>query len=374
MSPSPPAYTLTQPEPDLIRIGLNGNWTLKEPIPTLDALQQALRPASRRLAVDASGLGAWDTGLLLFLQKLAELAQTRSLVLEESGLPTGALSLLRLARRAEEQEPPPPRAERHNLVRRIGFRALAAHDSARSMATFTGELVLETLRLFTGSSPLRLRDFLFFVQLCGVESLPIVTLISVLVGVILSFVGAIQLRLFGAEIYIANLVGLGMALEMGALMSGIIIAGRIGAAYAAQLGTMQVNEEIDALRTMGISPIGFLVLPRLFALALMMPLLCVYADIMGILGGALIGYTVLDLSPGEFFKQIIQSVNLYHCFQGIAKSAVFGILIGFAGCLRGMECGRSAMAVGEATTSAVVTSIVFIVLSDSILTIIFNVL
>lgn len=371
MPPSPPAYTLSQPEPDLIRMGLDGNWTLRDPLPTLDALQQALGPASRRLAVDGSGLGDWDTGLLLFLQELADMAQTRSLTLEESGLPAGALRLLHLARRAEGEQAPP---QAQHLLQRIGLRTLAAYDSARSMATFTGELVLESLRLLRGRSPLRLRDFLYFVQLCGVESLPIVTLISVLVGVILSFVGSIQLRLFGAEIYIANLVGLGMALEMGALMSAIIISGRIGAAYAAQLGTMQVNEEIDALRTMGISPIGFLVLPRLFALALMMPLLCVYANIMGILGGALIGYTVLDLSLGEFFKQIMQSVTLYHCFQGIAKSAVFGILIGFAGCLRGMECGRSAMAVGEATTSAVVTSIVLIVLSDSILTIFFNVL
>ena len=372
--PAPsPAYTLSTPQPGTLQINLDGDWTLKSPVPTLDEFQQALGSDTTRITVNGAGLGAWDTRLLIFLQQLAQIVREQDLPIEEESLPTGALRLLRLASQTETTGRR-GQAEKGSLLYRVGVKAMAVHDSATSMATFTGELVLEGLRLFTGKSPFRMRDFLYFIQACGVESLPIVTLIAVLVGVILSFVGAVQLQMFGAEIYIANLVGLGMVLEMGALMSGIIIAGRIGAAYAAQLGTMQTNEEIDALRTMGISPIGFLVLPRLFALALMMPLLCVYADVMGILGGALIGYTVLDLSLNEFLNQAIKSVTLYHCFQGVAKSAVFGILIGFAGCLRGMECGRSAMAVGEATTSAVVTSIVFIVISDSILTIIFNVL
>lgn len=368
-----PAYTLEQTGSGSLHIHLQGDWTLNSPVPALDELAQALNSAIATLVVNGAELGKWDTRLLLFLQQVTALAHEHSLTLEEKALPAGALRLLRLSRQADGKGPG-SHGEQGPFLHRVGTRALALYKSAAGMATFTGEIVLEILRLFTGKSPFRMRDFLYFIQACGVESLPIVTLIAVLVGVILSFVGAVQLQMFGAEIYIANLVGLGMVLEMGALMSGIIIAGRIGAAYAAQLGTMQTNEEIDALRTMGISPTGFLVLPRLFALALMMPLLCVYADVMGILGGAFIGYTVLDLSLSEFLNQAIKSVNLYHCFQGVAKSAVFGVLIGFAGCLRGMECGRSAMAVGEATTSAVVTSIVFIVISDSILTIIFNVL
>ncbi|NLZ16148.1 MAG: ABC transporter permease [Desulfobulbaceae bacterium] len=374
MSVSLPTYSLQLLEPGTIEINLTGDWVLNNAAPSLEALMEAIAPETSQITVNGAELGSWDTGLLLFLQNLAAAAAAHALTLEEKSLPAGALRLLQLARRAEGKKLERSRAGNHSLVYQVGTWAMAAYQSATSMATFTGEVVLEVLRLFAGKSPCRMRDFLYFVQSCGAESLPIVTLIAVLVGVILSFVGAIQLQMFGAEIYIANLVGLGMVLEMGALMSGIIIAGRIGAAYAAQLGTMQTNEEIDALRTMGISPIGFLVLPRLFALALMMPLLCIYANLMGVLGGAFIGYTVLDLSLSEFLNQAIQSVNLYHCFQGVAKSAAFGVLIGFAGCLRGMECGRSAMAVGEATTSAVVTSIVFIVISDSILTIIFNVL
>ncbi len=369
----PPAYTLSKSEPGTLHLSLAGDWIIKNAVPDLDQFLQALEPGTRQLIVNGADLEKWDTRLLVFLQQLSGIADEHGLGIEQESLPAGALRLLELSRQTEGKEKEDEK-KKSGFLHRIGLKALAMYAGARSMATFTGELVMEVLRLFTGKSPFRMRDFLAFIQACGVESLPIVTLIAVLVGVILSFVGAVQLQMFGAEIYIANLVGLGMVLEMGALMSGIIIAGRIGAAYAAQLGTMQTNEEIDALRTMGISPVGFLVLPRLFALTLMMPLLCIYADVMGILGGAFIGYTVLDLSLSEFLNQAIKSVTLYHCFQGVAKSAVFGILIGFAGCLRGMECGRSAMAVGEATTSAVVTSIVFIVISDSILTIIFNVL
>jgi phospholipid/cholesterol/gamma-HCH transport system permease protein len=186
---------------------------------------------------------------------------------------------------------------------------------------------------------------------------------------ILAFVGAVQLRLFGAEIFIANLVGMGMAREMGAMMTAIIMAGRTGAAYAALLGTMQVNEEIDALKTIAVSPIEFLVLPRLIALVLTMPLLCIYADFMGILGGAIVSATMLDISFFQYFQQIQGFVELRHFVIGIFKAAVFGVLIASAGCFRGLQCGRSASAVGFAATSAVVTSIVLIIVADAIITV-----
>ncbi len=197
----------------------------------------------------------------------------------------------------------------------------------------------------------------------------IVTLVSVLVGIILAFVGASQLRIFGAEIFVANLVGLGMAREMGAMMTAIIMAGRSGAAYAAQLGTMQVNEEIDAFKTLGISPIEFLVFPRLLALIITMPLLCIYADFMGILGGAIVCATMLDISFYQYFQQIQSFVPPIHFMVGIAKAVIFGVLVATAGCFRGLQCGRSASAVGFATTSAVVTSIVLIIVADAVITI-----
>jgi phospholipid/cholesterol/gamma-HCH transport system permease protein len=184
--------------------------------------------------------------------------------------------------------------------------------------------------------------------------------------------GAVQLAQFGAQIFIANLVGLGMVREMGALMTGIIMAGRTGAAFAAQLGTMQVNEEIDAFRTLGIAPIDFLVLPRMLALILVMPLLVLYSDLVGILAGLLVSVLAFDIGVFEYYQQTIRALDLRHIAVGLSKGTVYGILIAFAGCLRGMQCGRSAQAVGQATTSAVVTSIVMIVVAASVMTIIFQ--
>ena len=190
----------------------------------------------------------------------------------------------------------------------------------------------------------------------------------------MAFVGAVQLRPFGAQIYVADLVGLAMAREMGAMMAAIIMAGRTGASFAAQLGTMTVNEEIDALRTLGISPIEFLVLPRVLALALMMPFLCLYADLMGLAGGAVVGVFMLEIPLWAYINETTATLVLSDFAQGWIKSAVFGVVVALAGCLRGMQCGRSSEAVGIATTSAVVTAIVWIIVWDSIFAVVFHVL
>jgi phospholipid/cholesterol/gamma-HCH transport system permease protein len=180
--------------------------------------------------------------------------------------------------------------------------------------------------------------------------------------------------MFGAQIYVANLVGVGMAREMGAMMTGIIMAGRTGAAFAAQIGTMQVNEEIDALQTMGISPMDFLVMPRMIALIVMMPLLCLYANLMGILGGMFVGMTMLDISFAQYLEQTRSAIDMTDFSLGLVKSVVFGIIVAMSGCLRGIQCGRSSTAVGNAATSAVVTGIVLIVIFDSLLTVIYSIL
>jgi phospholipid/cholesterol/gamma-HCH transport system permease protein len=228
--------------------------------------------------------------------------------------------------------------------------------------------------MLVGKASYRRSDLSLFIQQCGADALAIVSLISFLVGLILAFVGAIQLELFGAQLYVANLVGIAMVRVMGAIMTGIIITGRTGASYAAQLGTMQVNEEIDALTTMGISPMEFLVLPRMLALVLMMPLLCLYADLVGILGGAVVGVGMLDIGLVEYYVQTQSAVSLTQVWIGLFHSAVFGILIALAGCLRGMQCGRSASAVGDATTSAVVLGITSIIVATAIITVICNVI
>jgi phospholipid/cholesterol/gamma-HCH transport system ATP-binding protein len=215
-----------------------------------------------------------------------------------------------------------------------------------------------------GQAQFRRVDLALFLQQCGAQALGIVTLVSFLVGLILAFVGAVQLRQFGAQIYVADLVGLAITREMGAMMTGVILAGRTGAAFAAQLGTMQVNEEIDALITMGIPPMEFLVLPRMLALMLMMPVLCVYADLVGILAGLLVSITLLHMPLIEYLNETRRAVDLVDCGIGVGKSVVFGALVALAGCLRGMQSGRSAAAVGAAATSAVVTGIVWIIASD----------
>jgi phospholipid/cholesterol/gamma-HCH transport system permease protein len=236
------------------------------------------------------------------------------------------------------------------------------------MVDFLGGASVAFGRLLTGRASFRRSDLVLLLLECGAQALPIVSLISVLVGLILAFVGAIELKMFGAQIYVADVVGIGMVRIMGAIMTGIIMAGRTGAAFAAQIGTMQVNEEIDALQTLGISPMEFLVLPRMVALIVMMPLLCLYADLMGIVGGIVVGTGMLDLSLAEYLNRTREAVTMNELWIGLFHSVVFGVLVAMAGCLRGMECGRSAAAVGEAATSAVVTSIVAIVVATAVIT------
>jgi phospholipid/cholesterol/gamma-HCH transport system permease protein len=231
---------------------------------------------------------------------------------------------------------------------------------------FVGEITASFARLATLRARFRRSDLVLFVQECGAEALPIVTLISLLVGMILAFVGAVQLRQFGAAIYVADLVAIAMAREMGALMVGIIMAGRTGAAYAAQLGTMKVTEEIDALMTLGLPPMDFLVLPRALALFLMMPLLCLYADAVGMVGGAFVAVGMLDIGALQYFQELARSLRAQDVVLGVVKSSVFGVLVAYAGCRCGMESGRSAAAVGGAATKAVVTAIVLLVVADGL--------
>ncbi len=292
----------------------------------------------------------------------------------QSGLPEGLQRLLTLATAIPERTGARKTDIRDPFLVRVADATFNLQAGAREALTFIGDVTLALGRLCTGKARFRKAELFFLMQSCGAEALPIVSLISLLVGLILAFVGAVQLQMFGAQIYVASLVGIGMVRVMGAIMTGIIMAGRTGAAFAAELGTMQVNEEIDALQTMGISPMEFLVLPRMLALTVMMPLLCVYADLMGILGGLIVGVGMLDLGVMEYYNQTVVSLSLTHLWIGLFYSAVFGVLVALCGCLRGMQCGRSASAVGTATTSAVVTSIVCIIVATAIITVVCNVL
>ena len=365
-----------QADPSTLRLLVSGRWKIDGATPSADeVLQQAQSlPGLTRFTVDAQQVAAWDSTLITFLLKLQTHCSQKGLTFDPKGLPAGIQGLLKLATAVPPREGASRTEEKAPFLARLGDAALHARDEAADILSFIGEAFLSLCRFFAGRAQFQRSDLLGFIWDCGPKALPIVTLISLLVGLILAFVGAIQLLMFGAQIYVANLVAVAMVRVMGAVMAAVIMAGRTGAAFAAQLGTMQVNEEIDALKTLGISPMEFLVLPRMLALVIMMPILCVYADLMGILGGLIVGVGMLNLGLIEYLNQTKASLSLSYFWIGLFYSAVFGVLIALSGCLRGMQCGRSASAVGEATTSAVVTSIVAIVVATALITFAFNVI
>lgn len=375
LTPTDDKYQL-QTDKETACLFLSGDWRFAAGLPNVDQLVKKLSAGTkcRQLSFNSEQLGDWDSGLMTFLVNLLENCRQQKILVDNSGLPDGVQQLLRLAASVPERKGTRRPVLGQPVLTRIGNVTIEMHRNWEDLLAFLGETFYAVVNLFRGRARFRNSDLFYQIEGAGPMALAIITLISTLVGLILAFVGAVQLRLFGAQIFIADLVGLGMAREMGAMMTAIIMAGRTGAAYAAQIGTMQVNEEIDALKTMGISPIEFLVLPRLIALCLMMPLLCVYSDFMGILGGAIVSALMLDISFFEYYQQLQSAVPLKHFLIGIIKAAIFGVIVATAGCFRGMQCGRSASAVGFAATNAVVTSIVLIVVADAIVTVICQIL
>jgi phospholipid/cholesterol/gamma-HCH transport system permease protein len=359
-----------------IVIRLAGAWHLRRGLPPVATVEQALTagPSPRGVTFDATGLEAWDSGVLTFLTRVLALCGERHVAADRAGLPAGIRSLLALAEAVPEKKGARAEETQASVIERIGTQAIATGTSFTAAVRFVGEATITFGKLLRGRARYRTSDLLVLVQQAGAEALPIVTLISFLVGAILAFVGAVQLEQFGAQIYVANLVGIAMVREMGAMMTAIVMAGRTGASYAAQLGSMRANQEVDALVTMGISPLEFLVLPRMIALCLMMPLLCLYADCLGILGGSAVGVGMLHLSPVLYFQQTARAVDLGALAGGVFKASVYGVLIALAGCLRGMQAGGSASAVGDATTAAVVTGIVWIVSACGLFAVLFYVL
>ncbi|HSD27546.1 MAG TPA: ABC transporter permease, partial [Vicinamibacteria bacterium] len=300
-------------------------------------------------------------------------AARRDAAVDASALPEGARRLLGLAL-AVKPRAQPPAVEDDVLTARVGRVALHVRGTAGDALTFLGETVLAFAALLRGRAGFRRVDLLHAFEATGVSALGIVALINFLIGAVLAFVGAVQLQQFGAAIYVANLVGIGVLRELGALMTGIVMAGRTGAAFAATLGTMTVNEEVDALRTMGLRPAEFLVLPRVLATSLMMPALVAYADLLGLLGGLFVGVTVLNLGTVEYLRQTQTSVALRHAWIGLGKGIAYGAVVALTGTYYGIRCGRSAAAVGEAATKAVVMGIVLVVVVDAIATVILHLL
>ncbi|HEX6069824.1 MAG TPA: ABC transporter permease [Longimicrobiaceae bacterium] len=353
--------------PEGLVVALGGDWELGRPAPRFDSLipAQADGTPVRSIGFDARTLGQWDSSLLTFLLQALNHCEAGGIEFRDAGLPRDIAALLELARAVPEQEI--GRAEKPAFFAALGEKGLATTRAVLESVAFTGEVAQGFTRLVTRRSRMRWKDFWVVVQSNSSGALPIVTLISFLVGLIIAFLGAVVLQRFGAGFYVSYLVGYGMLREMAALMTGIIIAGRTGAAFAAELGSMKITEEIDAYETLGISPVDQLVLPRVLGLFVTMPLLTIYSMFVGILGGLVVAVSLIDLTVIQFIGGLLTPVTLADGVLGVFKGTVFGLIIGVSGTMRGMQTGSDAGAVGRASTSAVVTGITLIIMANAVI-------
>ncbi len=372
-SSNDPRLQFRYPDSNTLEIILMANWSLRDGAPSAERLRQELasHPQLKQVRIINQPVSSWDTSLPVFINRLIGVCAEAGLPLDSTDLPDGVQQLLNMAKAIPPVALSGRQGAAPGVFEQIGIMTLNLWQGLPHNMRFIGEIILSFVRLARGKAQFRPNDLLLIIQQVGPNALPIVSLVSFLVGLILAYMGAVQLERVGVQIYIADLVSIAMVREVGALMTGIIMAGRTGAAFAAELGTMQVNEEIDAFKTLGISTIDFLVMPRILALLMMIPLLTLYSGLVGTLAGMVVGITVFDITLFEYWQQTLRALELKQFWVGIFKGSIYGIVIAIAGCLRGIQCGRSAQAVGEATTSAVVTSIVFIVITASAMTIVF---
>jgi phospholipid/cholesterol/gamma-HCH transport system permease protein len=365
-----PAQAHVREDGDTLVITLAGRWRITEPRPHWERLVGKRTPRTVRLEVGT--LGSWDSSLLLLWGCARRWSEEHGVTLQDETLPAEARVLLAQLTRAQVKEAPGDRAP--GLFTAVGLATAELKQKTKDIAHFVGECTLSAISLAKRPHKFRWTDCLAEMQQCGALALPIVGLINFLVGVTLAYTGAIVLRQYGGDIYVADLVGLSMVREMGAMMTGIVVAGRTGAAFAAHLGNMKANEEIDAIETLGLRPVEFLVLPRIVALAVMMPLLAMYANALGILGGMLIAKVILSISPVAYWVEMLTIVDMSDVMTGLIKAATFGLIVGLSGCLRGLQAERDAAGVGRAATSAVVTSILLIIVADTLYASVFNIL
>jgi phospholipid/cholesterol/gamma-HCH transport system permease protein len=376
-SPPPAAVDVEVREDGAVHVILGGSWRLRGEVPRAEVVRAALRRSrgarAPRLVLSARSLEAWDTSLAVFVLTVRDLAVEQGIACDISALPEQVRHLVEEALDGPAAAPA-EKPRRKLLTTRLGEQTHRLMDAVHDHTRFFGECIQALARIVVRPHAFRWAEGLEQMRRCGAAALPIVGLISALVGVIMAFVAALQLRQFGADIFVADLVGLAVFREMGPMMAAIVLAGRTGASFAAELGNMVLGEEVDALETFGVRPVDFLVGPRLLALLLMMPLLAIYADFLGVLGGALVAQGVLDIVPAAYFGELRTAVGLTDIGTGLIKSVVFGAIVAYSGCFRGMRAGRSSVAVGEATTGAVVMSILLIIVADAGFTVVFSIL
>ena len=352
-------------EGDLLKIALSGDWRLEDPRrPSFTPPRDA--QGVRRIAAFDSGISRWDSSLALYLESAGRWCLDCGVEIDLKDLPSELRDLAFQAAVAERARPlerraPPP------FLAQVGLAAERLAAAASGTARFIGEAALGLARVPARPKTLRTADLLLYAQQAGPEGLAIIGIVAFLVGTIMAFQAALQLRKFGAEIFVVHIVTISTAREIGAIVVGVLLSGRTAAAYAAELGSMKAGEELDALETCGISTVDFLVVPRLLALLVVTPLLTVYADVLAIFGGTVVAWNMLRISPISFWVATKQALHWSDLRMGLIKSAVFGLVIGLCGCLRGLNAVRDTAGVGKAATSAVVTSILWVVVADALL-------
>lgn len=363
----PPKWRLSRHGPES-ELQLVGDWVARRTglRHTMEARSIIDEAGSGALRIDCKELGRWDSALVVFLRMVRDRARANGVHIEDQDVPQAARQLLALAAAADPTTAPHRELRRKSVVSRVGESFLRGCSEASIAVALLGDTALRGTAALAGRARSRAVDVLHLMRESGPGALAIVAIVNGLVGAILAFVGAIQFRRFGAGIYVADLVGIAVVREMAAVMTAIVMAGRTGGAYAAHIATMQGNEEIDALKTFGIPPFDFLVLPRIVALVTMMPLLYLYGCAVGLFGGYLVGIATLDLTSSAFLAELVGAVAGRQFAIGAVKSVTFGALIALAGCHIGLRAGRSAADVGRAATSAVVAGIIGVIALDAV--------
>jgi len=354
-----------------VKVCCSGAWTVQGMTHLEQQLKDIVWPAAADVEIDGSALSALDTAGAWLLHRTVSALEQQGRHVRIIGLRPVFSSLLNLiAERAALSLSPVQ--SREGVLASIGRQAWRSLENLTGLLAFIGESSIALLRLFVQPRRIRWRTILHNLQTAGFEALPIVGLLSFLLGVVIAYQGADQLQRFGANIYIADLVGLAMLRELSPLLTAIIIAGRSGSAYAAQIGTMKVTEEIDALRTIGIPPQELLVLPKMLALVIALPLLTVYADVTGIFGGMIMARSKLDVSFDMFINRLGDAISLSSFLTGIVKAPVFAAIIALVGCFQGFRVGGSADSVGRQTTLSVVQAIFLVIVADALFSVVFN--
>lgn len=362
-SENPPAASLTR-EGEVLTIAMSGPWSLTDRrTPAWHAPVEAR--GARRIVIEDRGLGRWDSSAALYVMEAGLWCERKGCEFDLRSIPDELRQLALQAHMAAHARRS-RRPERKPALARVGAYARDSVVAARAAATFVGDCALGLLRAARLPRTLRIQDLLLHIQQAGPEGLPIIGLVAFLVGTIIAFQSALQLQRFGAEILVVDLVDLSVTREMGAMMVAVVLSGRTAAAYAAELGSMAAGEQIDALETAGVSPVDFLVVPRLLALVFVTPLLTLYADMLAVLGGSAVALGMFKIPPIAFYYASKEALQWRDIRMGLTKSVVFGLIVGVCGCLRGVNAQRDTAGVGRAATSAVVTSILWIVVADAL--------